>query len=67
MTVRDALNSALAEELRKDEKVYVMGEEVGEYQGAYKVIGNFCRFTSGLNFLSTSILPVVENHRSAET
>ena len=37
MTVRDALNSALAEEMRKDEKVFVMGEEVGEYQGAYKV------------------------------
>jgi pyruvate dehydrogenase E1 component beta subunit len=37
MTVRDALNSALAEELRKDEAVYVMGEEVGEYQGAYKI------------------------------
>ena len=37
MTVRDALNSALAEEMRKDDKVFVMGEEVGEYQGAYKV------------------------------
>jgi len=37
MTVRDALNSALAEEMRKDEKVFVMGEEVGEYQGAYKI------------------------------
>merc|ERR1719221_2108419 len=37
MTVRDALNSALAEEMRRDEKVFVMGEEVGEYQGAYKI------------------------------
>ena len=37
MTVRDALNSALAEEMRKDDKVFVMGEEVGEYQGAYKI------------------------------
>jgi len=37
MTVRDALNSALAEEMRGDSTVFVMGEEVGEYQGAYKI------------------------------
>ncbi|ONK56127.1 uncharacterized protein A4U43_C10F4400 [Asparagus officinalis] len=37
MTVRDALNSALDEELAADPKVVVMGEEVAEYQGAYKV------------------------------
>ncbi|KAF3786270.1 Pyruvate dehydrogenase E1 component subunit beta-1, partial [Nymphaea thermarum] len=37
MTVRDALNSALDEEMAADPKVFVMGEEVGEYQGAYKV------------------------------
>ncbi|XP_042017669.1 pyruvate dehydrogenase E1 component subunit beta-1, mitochondrial-like [Salvia splendens] len=37
MTVRDALNSALDEEMSADPKVYVMGEEVGEYQGAYKI------------------------------
>uniref|UniRef100_A0A7R9VDY4 Pyruvate dehydrogenase E1 component subunit beta n=1 Tax=Chlamydomonas euryale TaxID=1486919 RepID=A0A7R9VDY4_9CHLO len=37
MTVRDALNSALDEELEKDDKVYILGEEVGEYQGAYKI------------------------------
>mmetsp|Transcript_15429 Transcript_15429/g.60298 ORF Transcript_15429/g.60298 Transcript_15429/m.60298 type:complete len:358 (-) Transcript_15429:26-1099(-) len=37
MTVREALNSAIAEEMRKDEKVLVMGEEVAQYQGAYKV------------------------------
>ena len=37
MTVRDALNSALAEEMERDEKVFVMGEEVGDYQGAYKI------------------------------
>nr|AGT02810.1 acetyl-transferring pyruvate dehydrogenase beta subunit [Angomonas desouzai] len=37
MTVRDALNSALDEELARDEKVFVLGEEVGQYQGAYKV------------------------------
>jgi len=37
ITVRDALNSALDEEMARDKKVFIMGEEVGEYQGAYKV------------------------------
>ena len=37
MTVRDALRDAMAEEMRRDETVFVMGEEVAEYQGAYKV------------------------------
>ncbi|KAK3115460.1 pyruvate dehydrogenase E1, beta subunit [Teratosphaeriaceae sp. CCFEE 6253] len=37
MTVRDALNEAMAEEMEKNSKVFVMGEEVGQYNGAYKV------------------------------
>jgi pyruvate dehydrogenase E1 component beta subunit len=37
MTVREALRDAMAEEMRKDGDVFVMGEEVAEYQGAYKV------------------------------
>ncbi len=37
MTVRDALRDALAEEMRRDETVFLMGEEVAQYQGAYKV------------------------------
>ncbi|MEO3385857.1 pyruvate dehydrogenase complex E1 component subunit beta [Mesorhizobium sp. CAU 1741] len=36
-TVREALRDAMAEEMRRDEKVFVMGEEVAEYQGAYKI------------------------------
>jgi len=36
-TVRDALRDAMAEEMRSDENVFLMGEEVGQYQGAYKV------------------------------
>jgi pyruvate dehydrogenase E1 component beta subunit len=36
-TVRDALRDAMAEEMRRDKDVFVMGEEVAEYQGAYKV------------------------------
>jgi pyruvate dehydrogenase E1 component beta subunit len=37
MTVREALRSAMAEEMRRDSDVFIMGEEVGEYQGAYKI------------------------------
>ncbi|XP_011075692.1 pyruvate dehydrogenase E1 component subunit beta-1, mitochondrial-like isoform X1 [Sesamum indicum] len=37
MTVRDALNSALDEEMSADPKVFLMGEEVGEYRVAYKI------------------------------
>src|SRR5712671_4621829 len=37
MTVREALRDAMAEEMRRDETVFIIGEEVAEYQGAYKV------------------------------
>ena len=37
MTVREALRDAMAEEMRADDRVFLMGEEVAEYQGAYKV------------------------------
>ncbi len=37
MTVREALREAMAEEMRADDSVLLMGEEVGEYQGAYKI------------------------------
>src|SRR5580765_2530597 len=37
MTVRDALRDAMAEEMRRDDSVFLMGEEVAQYQGAYKV------------------------------
>jgi pyruvate dehydrogenase E1 component beta subunit len=37
VTLREALRDAMAEEMRRDERVFVMGEEVAEYQGAYKV------------------------------
>ena len=36
-TVREALRDAMSEEMRSDESVFLMGEEVGEYQGAYKI------------------------------
>ncbi len=37
LSVREALRDAMAEEMRRDERVFLMGEEVAEYQGAYKV------------------------------
>ena len=37
MTVREALRDAMREEMHRDENVYLMGEEVGQYQGAYKI------------------------------
>ncbi len=37
ITVREALRDGMAEEMRRDDRVFVMGEEVAEYQGAYKV------------------------------
>jgi pyruvate dehydrogenase E1 component beta subunit len=37
LTVRDALNSAIDEEMERDERVFILGEEVAQYDGAYKV------------------------------
>ena len=37
MTVRDALNAAMEEEMLRDEGVFILGEEVARYNGAYKV------------------------------
>jgi pyruvate dehydrogenase E1 component beta subunit len=41
MTVRDALNLAMEEEMTRDENVFILGEEVARYNGAYKVISPF--------------------------
>lgn len=40
MTVREALNSAMAEEMTRDDTVFIIGEEVAQYNGAYKVSNN---------------------------
>ena len=37
MTVREAICAAMDEEMERDKNVFLMGEEVGQYQGAYKV------------------------------
>lgn len=42
MTVRDALNTAMEEEMIRDENVFILGEEVARYNGAYKVSHTSC-------------------------
>ena len=42
VTVRDALNAALEEEMERDDKVFLLGEEVAMYNGAYKVLFAGC-------------------------
>lgn len=44
MTVRDALNTAMEEEMLRDESVFVLGEEVARYNGAYKVRASIGQF-----------------------
>jgi pyruvate dehydrogenase E1 component beta subunit len=55
MTVRDALNSAMAEEMRRDDTVFVMGEEVAEYQGAYKITQNLLEEFGAKRVIDTPI------------
>ena len=55
MTVRDALRDAMAEEMRRDENVFVMGEEVAEYQGAYKVTQNLLQEFGAKRVVDTPI------------
>jgi pyruvate dehydrogenase E1 component beta subunit len=55
MTVREALRDAMAEEMRRDENVFVMGEEVGEYQGAYKVTQNLLQEFGARRVIDTPI------------
>lgn len=55
MTVREALRDAMAEEMRKDERVFVMGEEVAEYQGAYKVTQGLLDEFGGRRVIDTPI------------
>ena len=55
MTVRQALNEAMAEELRRDPDVFVMGEEVAEYQGAYKITQNLLQEFGPRRIIDTPI------------
>ncbi len=55
LTVREALRDAMAEEMRKDDRVFVMGEEVAEYQGAYKVTQGLLEEFGGQRVVDTPI------------
>ena len=55
LTVREALRDAMAEEMRKDDTVFLMGEEVAEYQGAYKVSQGLLEEFSGKRVIDTPI------------
>jgi len=55
VTVREALRDAMAEEMRRDERVFVMGEEVAEYQGAYKVTQGLLEEFSARRVIDTPI------------
>ena len=52
---RDALNQAMREEMRRDEKVFLIGEEVGYYQGAFKVSKGFVEEFGPKRVLDTPI------------
>jgi pyruvate dehydrogenase E1 component subunit beta len=55
MTVREALRDAMAEEMRRDADVFVMGEEVAEYQGAYKVTQGLLQEFGAMRVIDTPI------------
>ena len=55
MTVRDALNSAMDEEMERDEKVFIIGEEVAQYDGAYKITKGLWRKYGDKRVIDTPI------------
>jgi pyruvate dehydrogenase E1 component beta subunit len=57
ITMREALNQAMAEEMERDENVFIMGEEVGLYQGAYKVTAGLLQRFGEKRVIDT---PIVE-------
>ena len=58
ISVREAIRDALAEEMRRDKNVFVMGEEVAEYQGAYKVTQGLLQEFGASRIIDT---PITEN------
>src|SRR5689334_21725246 len=58
MTVREALRDAMAEEMRRDKSVFVIGEEVADYQGAYKVTQGLLQEFGAMRVINT---PITEN------
>ena len=61
MTYRDALNAALREEMTRDGDVYLMGEEVAEYDGAYKVSRGLLKEFGPLRVVDTPIAELINS------
>ena len=55
ITYRDALGAAIREEMQRDDRVFLMGEEVGVYQGAYKVSKGFLQEFGEMRVVDTPI------------
>ena len=55
LTVRDALNAAMDEEMERDERVFIIGEEVAQYDGAYKVTKGLWRKYGDKRVIDTPI------------
>ena len=55
ITMREALNQAIREEMQRDENVFLMGEEVAAYQGAYKVTKGLLRNSATKRVIDTPI------------
>jgi len=55
LTVREALRDAMAEEMRSDDRIFLMGEEVAEYQGAYKISQGLLEEFGGKRVIDTPI------------
>ena len=62
MTVRDALNQAIDEELARDERVFLIGEEVAQYDGAYKVSKGLFKKYGAKRIVDTPISEVCINY-----
>ncbi len=63
MPVREAINQAIDEEMARDEKVFVMGEEVAQYQGAYKVTKGLWQKYGSKRVIDTPITGRFYHHR----
>ena len=57
MTMREALNQAMREEMTRDPNVFLLGEEVGAYQGAYKITQGLARRSSASGGCATRPSP----------
>lgn len=58
VTVRDVLNQAMDEELERDERVFLLGEEVAQYDGAYKVRSKYLYYILVINDAQESFFKV---------